>query len=71
MTAVKLTADTVTDEQIRELQTTGDVATRRLCKVALGDAPTYLRASVIRDARAPLLPRLPKQVRLTHDKPDR
>jgi hypothetical protein len=46
-----LTADTITDEQIRELGRGADRRLRTLCKLALNDAPTYLRASVVRDAR--------------------
>ncbi len=55
----------VTDAQIRELmrRVREDVGSHpqiadreakriiRLCKVALNDAPTYLRAAVVRDAR--------------------
>jgi hypothetical protein len=62
---MKLTAKTVTDTQIRELlmHVTQDIGRhpefsdreakriRVLCKVALNDAPTYLRESVVRDAR--------------------
>jgi len=48
-----LTADTITDEQIRKLGGPGcDRSVRRLCKIALNDAPTYLRAQVVHDARA-------------------
>lgn len=48
-----LTADTITDAQIRELGGPGcDRRVRALCKVALNDAPTYLRAEVVRNARA-------------------
>jgi hypothetical protein len=41
----------LTDEMIRELACGADRRLRALCKVALNDAPTYLRASVVRDAR--------------------
>lgn len=52
MTTAKLTADTITDDQIRELGGPGcDRRIRRLCKVALNDASTYLRSDVVRDAR--------------------
>lgn len=48
-----LTADTITDAQIRALGGPGcDRSIRRLCKVALNDAPTYLRADVVCRARA-------------------
>ena len=48
-----ITADNITDAQIRELGGSGaDRAVRRLCKIALNDAPTYLRADVVREARA-------------------
>jgi hypothetical protein len=47
-----ITADTITDAQIRELGGPGcDRAVRRLCRIALNDAPTYLRANVVKDAR--------------------
>jgi hypothetical protein len=51
---VKLTADTITDAQIRGLASSADRQLRVLCKVALNEAPTYLRAKVVRDARARL-----------------
>jgi hypothetical protein len=52
---VKLTAATITDAQIRALRdSSGERSIRRLCKVALNDAPTYLRADVGRDARVRL-----------------
>lgn len=47
-----VTADTLTDAQIRELAESGcGVVINRLCKIALNDAPTYLRASVVAGAR--------------------
>ena len=49
---MKLTADTITDEQIRELSGGCDRRVRRICKIALNDAPTFLRAHVVRVARA-------------------
>jgi hypothetical protein len=48
---MKVTADNITDEMIRELARDADRRLRALCKVALNDAPTYLRAKIIRDAR--------------------
>ena len=50
---VPITADTITNKQIRELGGTACTSTvRRLCKIALNDAVTYLRAEIVRDARA-------------------
>jgi hypothetical protein len=49
----ELTGETITDAQIRELGGPGcDRKTRRLCKIAMNDAPTYLRAATVRNARA-------------------
>ena len=50
--AMMLTAATITDDQIRELGGPGcERSIRQLCKVALNDAPTYLKADVVRRAR--------------------
>jgi hypothetical protein len=50
---VKLTADTITDADIRALlESKPEQRVRVLCKLALNDAPTYLGADVVRRARA-------------------
>lgn len=47
-----ITADTITDTMIRELAAPGcERRIRALCKVALNDAPTFLKADVVRRAR--------------------
>lgn len=46
-----VTAETITDEQIRDLMKGADRPLRTMCKLALNDAPTYLRAAIIKNAR--------------------
>lgn len=49
---MSLTADTITDAQIRALlESTKDAKVRIQCKLALNDGVTYLRADVVRKAR--------------------
>lgn len=47
-----ITVDTITDSMIHELAGRATPEVRRICKIALDDAATQLRASVVRDARA-------------------
>lgn len=48
-----ITADTITDADICALRDdpSTPVRVRILCKLAINDAPTYLRAGIVRDAR--------------------